>query len=133
MAATAVAHAVALKRNVRVVRPPWKEVQTLFLHRYTGGGQGHREILQVVLPDRVHLQDAKQFAGLENAQARSLNKLDFHFNMTLTATNVAKTGHWINISKENRGAFFHGRHQNHEPQHVTDGQFFFQPLVLTLT
>ena len=35
-------------------------------------------------------RDAKQFAGLENSQARSGNKLNFHFNTALTAVNIAK-------------------------------------------
>ena len=30
-------------------------------------------------------RDAKQFTGLTNCQGRSKNKLDFHFNATLTA------------------------------------------------
>jgi len=33
---------------------------------------------------------AKQFAGLENSQARSGNKLNFHFNAALTTVNIAK-------------------------------------------
>lgn len=35
-------------------------------------------------------RDAKQFTGLENSQARSVNKLDFHFNAALTSVNIAK-------------------------------------------
>jgi hypothetical protein len=35
-------------------------------------------------------RDAKQFTGLTSCQARSKNKLDFHFNATLTAVNLAK-------------------------------------------
>jgi hypothetical protein len=35
-------------------------------------------------------RDAKQYCGLENCQARSENKLDFHFNASLTSVNVAK-------------------------------------------
>ena len=35
-------------------------------------------------------RDAKQHVGLENSQARSVNKLDFHFNAALTAVNIAK-------------------------------------------
>ncbi len=35
-------------------------------------------------------QDAKQFTGLTTCQARSKNKLDFHFNAALTAVNLAK-------------------------------------------
>src|SRR5690606_35960353 len=49
--------------------------------------------------------DAKQFTGLENCQAGSENKLDFHFNLALTATNVAKVAHWKSIPKEERGTF----------------------------
>jgi len=35
-------------------------------------------------------RDAKQYAGLENSQARSGNKLSFHFNTALTTVNIAK-------------------------------------------
>lgn len=35
-------------------------------------------------------RDAKQFTGLTSCQARSQNKLDFHFNAALTAVNLAK-------------------------------------------
>lgn len=35
-------------------------------------------------------RDAKQHTGLIDCQARSKNKLDFHFNATLTAVNLAK-------------------------------------------
>jgi hypothetical protein len=35
-------------------------------------------------------RDAKQFTGLENSQARSGNKLNFHFNTALTTVNIAK-------------------------------------------
>jgi len=35
-------------------------------------------------------RDAKQFTGLENSQARSGNKLNFHFNAALTKVNIAK-------------------------------------------
>jgi len=39
-------------------------------------------------------RDAKQFTGLNTCQARGKNKLDFHFNATLTAVNIAKHD-WI--------------------------------------
>ena len=35
-------------------------------------------------------RDAKQFTGLENSQARSGNRLNFHFNTALTTVNIAK-------------------------------------------
>lgn len=40
-------------------------------------------------------RDAKQFTGLNDCEARSRNKLDFHWNMSLTTINVAKTAHWV--------------------------------------
>lgn len=40
-------------------------------------------------------RDAKQFTGLNNCEARSRNKLNFHWNMSLTAVNLAKFAHWI--------------------------------------
>ena len=44
-------------------------------------------------------RDAKQYVGLENSQARSVNKLDFHFNTALTAVNIAKV---MQLEDENR-------------------------------
>lgn len=40
-------------------------------------------------------RDAKQFTGLNHCEARSKNKLDFHWNMSLTAINIAKIAHWV--------------------------------------
>lgn len=38
---------------------------------------------------------AKQFTGLNQCEARSRNKLNFHWNMSLTAINIAKIAHWL--------------------------------------
>ena len=35
-------------------------------------------------------RDAKQFTGLSDCQARDFTKLDFHFNASLMALNLAK-------------------------------------------
>ena len=35
-------------------------------------------------------RDSQQFTGLADCQARDLTKLDFHFNSSLTALNLAK-------------------------------------------
>jgi hypothetical protein len=50
-------------------------------------------------------RDAKQHTGLNHCQARSENKLYFHFNTALTTINLAKITHWIPIQKELRGPF----------------------------
>ena len=50
-------------------------------------------------------RDGKQFTGLNDCQARSENKLHFHFNASLTAINLAKITHWTSIPKQERKAF----------------------------
>lgn len=50
-------------------------------------------------------RDGKQFTGLNDCQARSENKLHFHFNSSLTAVNLAKVTHWLSIPKHERRAF----------------------------
>lgn len=53
-------------------------------------------------------RDAKQYTGLNNSQARSENKLDFHFNASLTAVNLAKKD-WIE-----------GKDSKHKPFSMAD-------------
>ena len=50
-------------------------------------------------------RDGKQHTGLNDSQARSVNKLHFQFNASLTSINIAKATHWLSIPKERRGAF----------------------------
>lgn len=51
------------------------------------------------------IRDAKQHSGLEECQARSENKLYFHFNMALSAVSVAKAAVWLSLPKKKREAF----------------------------
>ena len=51
------------------------------------------------------LRDAKQHCGLEECQARSENKLYFHFNMALSAVSVAKAALWLSLPQEKKEAF----------------------------
>jgi hypothetical protein len=50
-------------------------------------------------------RDAKQFTGLHDCQARGENKLNFHFNTSLTSINIAKVTHWLSVPKTTRPAF----------------------------
>jgi hypothetical protein len=50
-------------------------------------------------------RDSKGFAGLEHCQARSQEKLEYHFNLSLTSVNIAKALHWFSLPQEQRGAF----------------------------
>lgn len=45
-------------------------------------------------------RDAKQYCGLTHCQARSENKLSFHFNIALTAVNVAKSAHHLHKNEQ---------------------------------
>lgn len=49
-------------------------------------------------------RDAKQHTGLTDCQARSEKKLDFHFNASLTAVNLAKFD-WLNAYKDDKKTF----------------------------
>lgn len=50
-------------------------------------------------------RDGKQHTCLEHSQARSENKLNFHFNAALTTINIARVCHWLSLPKEKREAF----------------------------
>ena len=50
-------------------------------------------------------RDANQFTGLENSQARSKEKLHFHFNTSLTTVSLAKSEYYLSLPKEERKSF----------------------------
>lgn len=50
-------------------------------------------------------RDSKQHTGLTDCQARDTQKLNFHFNTSLTCINIAKVAYWLSQPKETRGAF----------------------------
>jgi len=50
-------------------------------------------------------RDAKQFAGLNHCQARNQHKLDFHFNMSLAAVNLAKVIKIMNPTMKSMNSF----------------------------
>lgn len=87
---------VSLKREIRVVylidrRSPHR-VGTCLLFS-TDVDQDPKQIVrfyQLRFQIEFLFRDAKQFAGLEDCQARDLVKTEFHFNASLTALNLAK-------------------------------------------
>ncbi len=93
---TAIVHHVALKRAIRVVLTvdrtnPEKIRRHLF---FSTDFTLDPETLVAYYRARFHLEfvfrDAKQFAGLEDCQARTAEALDFHFNASFCAVNIAK-------------------------------------------
>jgi len=108
---TAVVYAVALKRIVRVVFVEFlKNGKTTSSKVYfsTNIEMEATEILEIY-QTRFQIEfvyrDAKQHTSLTSCQARNKEKLDFHFNMSLTAVNVAKIVHWYSIPIQERKSF----------------------------
>jgi hypothetical protein len=108
---TAVVKSTALKRNIRVVvvqKTTSKKTISVEIYFSTDTKMSADEILEVY---RTRFQieflyrDAKQHTGLTNCQARSKEKLHFHFNISLTAVSMARTVHWFSIEKEKRKEF----------------------------
>jgi len=105
---TAIVYCVILKEEVRVVY--LLDVSTkryeIFLSTDTELS-GDKILVYYRLRFQIEflLRDAKQHAGLEDCQARSKNKLHFHFNMSITTVSVAKVCNYLPIPKEDRTSF----------------------------
>ena len=90
-------YSVGLKRNIQLCYVEFLkekgEVNVIKLFFSTNIQRPATEILSYY---RARFQmeflfrDAKQFTGLQHCQARSENKLNFHFNASLTSLNIAK-------------------------------------------
>ena len=50
-------------------------------------------------------RDAKNFTGLHHCQSRTPQAMEYHYNISLTALNVAKVLHWIKTPQQERGTF----------------------------
>jgi hypothetical protein len=108
---SALVYSKALKRNIRLVHVTYtsdKEKLTRKLYFCTNTQMNALEILDCY-QSRFQIEflyrDAKQSTGLNDSQARSENKLNFHFNAALTAINIAKVEHWLSQPKEARNPF----------------------------
>lgn len=99
----------SLKMNINlvIVKTKNKEKWTHKLYFSTDVKQVWKTILELY-KSRFQIEflyrDAKQFAGLNDCEARSKNKLNFHFNTSLTTVNLAKMAHW-NASKSDKIPF----------------------------
>ncbi|MDC0584448.1 transposase [Bacteroidales bacterium] len=108
---SAIVYSKSLKRNIKVVHALYcnkKGKQNHKLYFSTDINMAASDILKYY-QSRFQIEflyrDGKQHTGLNDCQARSENKLDFHFNVSLTAINIAKVTHWLSIPKEHRKSF----------------------------
>jgi hypothetical protein len=51
------------------------------------------------------IRDAKQYAGLEDCQARDQQKLHTHFNIAMTVVSIAKAAYYLSVPMEQRESF----------------------------
>lgn len=108
---TAIVYSKSLDANVKVVHVVYKSSKKKKIYKLYFSTDTKMDAIDILDYYRTRFQieflyrDGKQFTGLNNSQARSENKLNFHFNASLTAINIAKIQHWINIPKEQRKSF----------------------------
>ena len=84
---------VHLKRNLRLVlvrHRPTERYVLLFSTDVALSAQTIYRYYKVRFQIEFLFRDAKQFTGLSDCQARSANKLRFHFNVSLSAVSFAK-------------------------------------------
>lgn len=108
---SAIVYSKSLKINIRLVHVTYtndKGNLTRKLYFCTDTQMDALEILDCY-QSRFQIEflyrDGKQFTGLTDSQARSQNKLNFHFNAALSAINIAKVEHWLSLPKEVRKQF----------------------------
>jgi len=106
----ATVHSKSLKRNINLVivytlkKGKWSH-KLYFCTDLDLSAELLLEYYQTRFQIEFIYRDAKQFTGLNDCQARSENKLHFHFNAALTSINLAKASHWISSSKQERKPF----------------------------
>lgn len=103
-----IVYSITLKRLIRIVYLMIKESNRHEIFLSTDINLEPSLILQYYrLRFQIEflIRDAKQHAGLEECQARSENKLHFHFNMAYSTIGVAKAATWLSIPKEERESF----------------------------
>lgn len=107
----AIVHAKSLKRDINLVIVYTKKKKEKWSHKLYFctdldlSGKSVLDYYRTRFQIEFTYRDGKQFTGLNDCQARSENKLHFHFNASLTAINLAKTAHWISTPKQERKAF----------------------------
>jgi hypothetical protein len=107
----AILYAVFLKRKLRIAYVVYKHKQGKQTQKVYFSTDVQLPAWQITkyyqarFQEEFLIRDAKQFTGLQDCQARSLQKTEFHWNMALTSVNLTKVTHWLSIPKEERKSF----------------------------
>ncbi len=106
----AVVNSIALKTNINLVIVRTKKCGK-WEHKLYFSTDLSLSAMDVLRYYRARFQieftyrDGKQHTAMNNCQARSENKINFHINASLTAVNIAKVTHWFSLAKCERMAF----------------------------
>ncbi len=101
----------SLKRIIKLVHVIYKNKKGKETYKLYFSTDLSLEALEILDYYRTRFQiefiyrDTKQYTGLNDCQARSENKLNFHFNASLTAVNIAKVEHWLSIPIQDKKTF----------------------------
>ena len=103
----AVVHSMSLKRRIKVAYVEFlDDNQNVALCKMFFSTDLQMPAMDIVRYYKSRFQieylyrDAKQFTGLQHSQARSKNKLHFHFNTSLTAVSLAKAIQRMDANKD---------------------------------
>ena len=108
---SAILYSKSLKRKILVVHASYKSEKGKRSHKLYFSTDLKLSPNLVVQYYKARFQieflyrDGKQFTGLCDSQARSVQKLNFQFNTSLSVLNIAKVEHWLSIPKEQRTSF----------------------------
>lgn len=106
-----IVYSKALKRNIRIAYTIWlyeKGKERIKIYYATDLDLPAWVIVEYYtarFQEEFLFRDGKQFTGLNHCQARSANKLEYHWNCSLTAINIAKVHFLLSVPKEQRKAF----------------------------
>jgi hypothetical protein len=99
---TCVVWSISLKRQIRLVYLLNNSASSSYAVLFCTNLQLDAYSIYLYYKSRFQIEflfrDSKQFTGLADCQARDLTKLDFHFNASLTALNLAK---WDAVQQHN--------------------------------
>ncbi|MDP3643651.1 MAG: transposase, partial [Bacteroidota bacterium] len=108
---SAIVYSKSFKRNIKIACEFTISEKEKVSHKIYFSTDLKMEASEIIKYYRSRFQieflyrDGKQHTGLEHSQARSENKLHFHFNTALTSINIARVCHWLSLPKEKREAF----------------------------
>ncbi len=109
---SAVVNCVFLKANIRLAYVQWLDgkgqvrgYRLVFSTDVTLAADRLVGYYQARFQQEYLIRDGKQFLGLSHSQARSINKLESHVNLSLTALNIAKVESGLTADAAKRKAF----------------------------